>query len=348
MLANPKTRASRFYKVRTHSRVQNFRISCLNHPNVLAGREIIPQAVKRDYIETMIEEGMKERGMTVVAEHNPDRHTFALPYPVKVDERIFPAETIFEPDREFLFRVMGIAPGDAADNTLIPVGRYEAALARKQQDLDPAILEPHKARLGIDVARFGRDMGTGYVRHLGTVRRFAQFAQKNNLAYKATIKAELLRLHAAGVCDVEVRVDGGGGFGGGVVDLLRADLELQRAFPRFVVYEVLFNGTPKDPGQYANPITEMTDKAGEALKYLRLDGVPEVLLEDLTERTYDYALYKGVLEVKQLQSKKEFKRTHDGRSPDDGDGYVLCASPDYLFLKPAPRGQQSRQTSHSD
>ena len=348
MAANPKTRASKFYKIRTNNRVQNFRISCHSHPNVVSGREVVPNAVRRDYIEQMLETGMKERGLSVVAEHNPDRHTFSLPFSVTIDGRTFEPGTIFEPDREYLWRVMGIAPGDAADNTLIPVGRYEAALARKAQDVDPAIREPHKARLGIDVARFGRDMGTGYVRWNGVVRRFAQFPQKTNLVYKATIKTELLRLAALGVTDVEVRVDGGGGFGGGVIDLLRADLDLRRALHRFVVYEVLFNGTPKDPLKYADPITEMTDKAGEALKHLRLENVPDVLLEDLTERTYDYALYKGVLEVKQLQSKKEFKRAHENRSPDDGDGFTLCAAPDYLMVQPKRSGNESRVTSHSD
>ena len=148
-----------------------------------------------------------EARLAVREAHDPDRHTFTLPYPIRAGEQVFPPGTVFEPDREFLFRVMGIAPGDSADNTLIPVGRYEAALARKPADVDPALREPHKARLGIDVARFGRDMGTGYVRHNGVVRRFAQFPQKTTLVYKATIKAELLRLAGLGVQDVEVRVD---------------------------------------------------------------------------------------------------------------------------------------------
>jgi hypothetical protein len=44
MLANPRTRSSRFHRTRDGASVVNFRISCLHHPNVLANREIVPGA----------------------------------------------------------------------------------------------------------------------------------------------------------------------------------------------------------------------------------------------------------------------------------------------------------------
>lgn len=74
MLANPRTRTSLFYRQRTRDDVQNFRISCLHHPNVLANREIIPGAVRRDYVTGMLKENAE-----IVHEHNDDDHTFELP-----------------------------------------------------------------------------------------------------------------------------------------------------------------------------------------------------------------------------------------------------------------------------
>ncbi len=50
MAANPRTRSSKFHKVRSHSNVQSFRVSCLHHPNVVANKEVVPGAVRRQYV----------------------------------------------------------------------------------------------------------------------------------------------------------------------------------------------------------------------------------------------------------------------------------------------------------
>src|SRR5262249_17972466 len=51
MLANPRTRSSRFYKMGAEPQVRSFRMSCLHHPNVVAGREVVPGAVRRQYVQ---------------------------------------------------------------------------------------------------------------------------------------------------------------------------------------------------------------------------------------------------------------------------------------------------------
>lgn len=48
MLANPRTRLSRFHKQKALPDVRSFRISCLAHPNVVQGREVVPGAVRRE------------------------------------------------------------------------------------------------------------------------------------------------------------------------------------------------------------------------------------------------------------------------------------------------------------
>lgn len=310
MLANPRTRTSEFHKQAARSTVRSFRISCLHHPNVLAGRELVPGAVRRQYVDEML-----EKHADVVPEHDADRQTFEVPWQ---------PGTVYAPDAEFMFRVLGVAPLNMADNTLIPVGRY---LAAQTNEADETV--PHVARLGVDVARWGADLGTLYVRHRGRVWRAAQFAQKDTTEYARRIRQVATALAADGVTNLHIRIDGGGGFGGGVIDQLVADLDLIQMFGEFVVWEVHFGGTPYDHGAYANLATEMYAAAGEALLSLRVENPPAELEDDLCARAYRWAQWQA-MEVKRLEPKDDYKK-RAGRSPDDGDGFVLAVSPDYLF-----------------
>lgn len=316
MLANPKTRASRFYKLRERSDVANFRISCIWHPNVLAGREVVPNAVRRDYVETMMEEHCE-----VVPAHNSDQHTFDVPWR---------PGRIYKPDAEFMFRVLGEAPANMADNTLIPFGRYEAAAKRAS----PGQL-PHIARIGVDVARFGHDYGTIYVRHNGVVHRSHRLYHLDTYDYAQAIIGEAERLRDAGVTSLHVRIDAGGGYGGGVIDQLARNLDLLRMFEDFQVIEVHFNGVPHDAMAYADQVTEMYADAAEALKALAVHQPPSELEADLCERTYRWMTKLGVA-VKKLEPKDDFKK-RILRSPDDGDGFILAVASDYLFY---PKGNE--------
>lgn len=317
LLANPRTRTSRFHKLAGQEYVQSFRISTLSHPNVVQGRQVVPGAATRDWVKRRLAQYTE-----VVDEHDEDEHTFEVPW--------LPGK-IFRPLPEFFWRILGIAPPDVADDTFCPVGRYRAATQRPPSGDDP----PHRARLGADVARYGNDKGTLYVRHAGRVWRAAAFSHQDTYKYYLRIKSEMRDLLARGVTDIQVRVDAGGGFGGGVVDHLNADLEIRRRegdfaqLYRFEVLEVNFNALPYDPKAFYDLVTEMYYHAGEALKILRLENPPDNLEAELCERTYSYGKKEG-RDVKVLVSKEKF-RTQIRRSPDDGDGLVLAAAPDYLF-----------------
>lgn len=313
MLANPRTRTSRFYKQRSRADVANFRISCVYHPNALSDREVVPGAVRREYVENMVRDHAVE-----VDEHSEDDHTFELPWRPGV---------IYQPDAECMFRVLGIAPTNIADNTFVPVGRYEAATKRT-----PASHEPTVARIGIDVARYGTDQGTIYCRHDGLVWREAVIQGQDTNAYLAKLRLLLERLHMAGVRRAEVRVDGGGGYASGILDPLKIDMALHGKF-QLTLYEVHFNGVPKDAASYYDLGTEMYAHAGETLKGIAVRRAPPLLESDLTERTYKFVNSSGI-SVKKLTDKQQFKDKH-GRSPDDGDGFVLCVAPDFLFFIPS-------------
>lgn len=318
MLANPRTRTSRFHRAAAGERVASFRISCIQHPNVLAGHEIIPGAVMRDYVETMIDDG-QEQHAEVVSAHDPDNHTFEVPWRPGV---------IYQPDPEFMFRVLGIAPANIADDVFVPIGRYEAACKRT-----PESHEPHIARFGVDVARFGRDLGKLYIRHNGRLWCAASFAQQDTKVYARSIKDEALTLLLQGVTSLHIRVDGGGGFGGGVVDTLKSDLELLRAFDDFQVLEVHFNGVPHDDEAYADLATEIYGHTAEVLRYITLLNPPGALEADLCERKYTWVSPRRdevKKDVKMLEPKKDFRRRMH-RSPDDGDGCALACAPDRVF-----------------
>jgi hypothetical protein len=322
MTANPRSRGTYFHRLKAKTYVQTMRISTLYHPNVVENQEVIKGAVKRGFVEREIENGCE-----IVTAHNEENFTFDLPYSVRIGEKTFPAGTIFKPSRTFMTRVLGIAPPNAVDNTLVPVGIFEAAVGRAEANPN----DPTKARMGVDVARGGVDNGTLYVKHAGEVWRAGEFEKEDTNVYARIIKAAALDLAQKGVTSLHIRIDGGGGFGGGVIDKLKIDDELIEAFKDFKCLEVFFNGTPYNSEKYKDLITEMMAETAESLKTLKIIDPPERLEIDLCEREYEWRNV-GDLEVKKLEPKEKFKK-RKGHSPDDGDGFVLAVAPDYLFKR---------------
>ena len=300
MTANPKTRVSTFYKQRILSTVKNFRISCINHPNVATGKEIVPGAVKKSYVQ-----GMVEKHCEATQIHDETLHTFTLDFEVTQHGAIYPPGTLWQPNNEFCWRVLGIPPLNATGNTLISVGRYEAAKARAAADDDYRI-----ARVGVDVARWGADKGTLYVRHAGRVWRAAHFEKQDYIEYAREIARVAHELKAQGVVSFHLRIDAGGGFGGGVISHLVNGEEFESfrgLFPDCLILEVHFGSLAYDQNSYADLVTEMYAQADETLKHLQLDDPPPALEDDLCARTYFWVNKKGV-SVKKLISKDEYEK----------------------------------------
>lgn len=319
LFANPKSRASKFHRIKSLSYVQTFRISTLYHPNVVAGREIIPGAVKRDFVEKKLETDCE-----IVSEHNEDDFTFDLPYGVIVAGVPCPPGTIFKPTARFMTDVLGITPPSSTDKTMIPVGRFEAAVARQPQGGDVT-----KARIGLDGARFGSDSGTMYTRWQDMVWRDLELPNGDSHDYWNAVRTRALALKERGVTSLHIRADAA--YGSGFIDLLKADGDLIEAFEEYEVFEVHFGGSAYAEHEYYNISTEMYAEAAESLKGLCVINPPETLEGDLCEREYEWR-NKSAKDVKLLEPKKLFKKRKK-RSPDDGDGFVLAVAPDYLFSK---------------
>lgn len=322
---NPKTSSCRAHKIRKQANVNAMRISCLHHPNVTTGRDIIPASVTRRWVDERIDEWCVK-----VDKHNSDKHTFDVPWR---DNAIYQPE-----DQRFLWRVLGIVGGQTADDVFCPLGRFEAATERD----DPRVTiesDEYKAQIGIDCARYGNDIGTGYCYAFGKVWRYGEWAQKSSDAYYHDTKAILESLKNKGITHVIVNVDGGGGFGSGIIDRLNADYDIRQWFSapenadkskkkrfNFNVNEIHFNGKPSDPESYADMITEIYATAAERVKDIAIIKPPDELEADFTQRKFKWVV-KGRINVKAIEPKDNFKK-RIGRSPDDGDGFALALAPE--------------------
>lgn len=340
LIANPKTSTSTFQEMKLHPMAQVFRLSLLDFPNVWNGTSEVPGGTDRTTFNNWIED-QRTFGCEVVQEHDETRHTFQVPWPVpKAGGGFHPAGTIFAPKRGFLYGALGIPPSGGGGDTFISAGRYDAAKEREVVALplsENGRLIWH-VQLGIDCARYGDDAGTIYSL-FRRVLRFEEAIQgageldemtRTRRYVQATAKA-LRRYADQGATRASIRVDAG--YGGGIVDLLREQADLQELFPDgFTVHEVAFGSLPKDEEQYADLVTEMYASADEVLSVTRIDpgSAPLLLKRDLTERKYGYVL-KGDREVKKLEKKDAFKKRTKGQSPDDGDGAVLALAPEGIF-----------------
>lgn len=353
---NPRTTTCRAHTLRSLPKTADFRISCLDVPNVVAGREVVPGLVRRDYVMDMLEYA------EVVDEHNREQYTFELPWVPGV---------IYKPGSEFLWRVLGIASEQLIDNTFCSYGRYDAAVERgSTQPFEFGAMDD-KATFGVDAARFGSDFAPVYIKRGDWLWRSANFQTSDSFTVYHHIIEQMEALVLDGVVHIEIRVDAGGGWGAGVIDLFRHDLELQyrhmedvedlkdllefaiskeqvqdiqrqikqRQGPDYVnkwqnliefqIYEVNFNGAAVKPRDFLNTVTEMYWSLGQQMKVLCLRSPTRTLRVDVCERPYAYGMNSGY-SVKVLLGKEAIKKKYH-RSTDDGDGAALAAAPSHMF-----------------
>lgn len=328
MIANPQTRSSEFFRWGRRSDVKSYRFSLLDFPNVLDDGPTVPGGTRRDWVTARI-----GRWCEVVPLHDESLYTFELPFDVELtDGTTYPAGTIWRPNGEFQFRVMGVPPSHDALRSFVSSGLYEAAIAR---EVSPTDQDVRDCRIGVDVSRFGLDAGTVWVRHLACLRRTASLHKQETDDYVEAVASAALGAVAQGAQSVHIRIDGTGGFGAGLVDALRKDSRL-RAIPDFKVLEVHFASSALEEGSFADIITECYAHLGESLKGLKVMSPPEELEADLTDRNFEFVNRQGKT-LKRLEPKEAFRKRHvsaehpNGRSPDDGDGVALAAAPDFIF-----------------
>jgi hypothetical protein len=212
-------------------------------------------------------------------------------------------------DSDFVaVRVLGEFPM-TGDKQFIPTNLVTAAM-EKDREPQSALTDP--IIIGVDVARFGDDETTIYVRKGRDGRSVPPIIIKGQDTFKTSMEVRHL---ATKLLADAVNVDGGG-IGGGVIDNLR-----NWGVPN--VNEVHFGGHSPDD-EYANMATYMM---GLCRTWLHQGGVTlpvdNVLKRQLTIRQYEVIESKKGTALR-VQSKDDMKEDADIKeSPDRSDGFCL-------------------------
>lgn len=164
--------------------------------------------------------------------------------------------------------------------------------------------------VGVDMARFGGDNITFYGRRGYKV--VARYAHKHQDSVDTCNDLVRFILDNGGDIYTLVNIDNGGLGAGGLIDMMRKIKGFKN------ICAINFGGTPKNHERYKNIATEMYFEIKELLPYIELPNIP-TLKQDLSGRLYKYT----DKQQRVIEPKKDFKDRYN-RSPDDGDGCLLC------------------------
>ena len=205
-------------------------------------------------------------------------------------------------DPEEAMHVWGGIPRKEAYKCIIPAGVVLKAMRENH------IEDAHgKVQIGCDVARFGNDKTTIYMRKGLKVIDHAEYH-----GFDLMRTANMCWDMAGHDPSVLIVVDAGG-VGSGVVDKL---VELGA-----MVLGIMFQVTASDQDHYTTVADEMWFGIGDVLKDAEIPNDVE-LLEELTSRQFKYDS-KG---RRKIESKDEYKKRKNQKSPDHADGLILCYS----------------------
>jgi len=273
-IGNPIDPTGHFFSAFTNPEVSKHTMSCLNHPNVLTGKNIIPGAVTRGWVDKM--------------------------------RRLWGKDSAFWDSR-----VLGNFPQIAADIVVnLPwVERAEQAPAKKEKD--------EVLYMGYDSAEYGDD---DHIWYIGTSRRRVHIEQRRRIepTEGAGITLKLQRQY--NIPEKNITIDGTGA-GATMYSFLKLDLPGVR---RFVARETAINEKEFEDKQseaYWN-IRNMLNPAADGFNNYSFAGKVDRIKADLCSRKY-LTSPKGRI---MLEPKPKF-RDRLKRSPNWGDGMMLCYSP---------------------
>lgn len=300
-IGNPIEKSGPFYESCNSPSWNSIRISCLDHPNVIKGREIISGAVSKPWVETMI------------ADHctvYKDTH-----FPIDVVNKMTDAElesicppgafvynrVIYVPDGVFESKVLGRPPDEASDQ-LIPLSWVEAA---KQWE----VIADGEKILGFDPARFGGDFATMVLRHgkkVHWVKRRKPITRDPTGELAGWVKDEVSRIGFGTWVFVDEI-----GIGAGVLDATRRMGLNARG--------VSFSKKARQNKRFANKRAELWWRIREVLQRHELQLPDDDMLSaDLTSPRYSFDDLGRIL----IEDKDDIKK-RIGRSPDSGDALVM-------------------------
>lgn len=301
-------------------KVKRYEISVLDHPNVVEGRDVIPGASNREWVEGKIGDQPSDWA-ALVPEHDARRGTFELPW--------LPSR-IYEPRGPWWWRVLGKVPPTGGGDSAVPEQLYLSACSRDWRKIFETS-DPSFGTLGVDVAESDAghgDRGSIARRWRGVVQIVARPQQKDTRLYGQIILRNLNEMAERGCRAVEVRIDNGGGFGRDVYNQI-VDSAVWDSFETSSVILCDFGGKPREQRRYANWVTEAYHAVAATLQECAVADPPPELRLDLCGRKAVWTTVNiggSRVDVVALEPKKKF-RERNGRSPDDGDSVALACYP---------------------
>lgn len=313
---NPATSVAPVQQL-TGRNVRRYILSVLDHPNVREGRIVVPGASDRGWVESKL-----DNWAISVPEHDMRQATFELSWM---------RGRIWKPLAPWYWRVLGLVPPSGAGDSAVPDELYLVASSKAWREQFERS-DPIRATIGVDVARSDAgdgDSGSIALRWRGCVRVAHRIQEKDTRGYVTAILNLLQSLQTFGCREVAIRIDNGGGFGGGIRDQL-VDHSIGNAFVTYSVICYDFGGRSSNPRKAGNWITEAYLAITQDLLagYCLIDP-PIELRQDLCGRKLRWesiTVDGGKADTVLLEQKKEF-RQRNGRSPDDGDAVALACYP---------------------
>ena len=130
VIGNPIGESGPFYDASKSPNYKNIHVSCFEHPNVVEGRDVIPGAVSRGWVEERLADWCRPTD---------------IPGPTSFEWR----GQWYDPLPVFQSRVLGLFAAEQADQ-LIALSWVESAIARWQEAIPVG-----ERVIGMDIARFG-------------------------------------------------------------------------------------------------------------------------------------------------------------------------------------------------
>lgn len=300
-VGNPTQTSGEFYDIQTDPDWVHFRISCLDHPNILAELAGLPapfpKAVRLVWVQEML-----RKHCSRTTQPTGD----AFEFPVGSGEW-------YTPDDIFRSRVLGLFPKQAStavwSEEWLDIART-STLTWTPRDI---------AELGVDIARFGDDKTTIYARRGPVVLFRESYVKQDTMATAGRVIKAAERLageQGIGVHDIGLNVDDTG-LGGGVTDRLREE--------GYRVNAAIFGARARDPEEYTDRGSELWLEAAElgSDRKLNLSALPDdvyrVLAAELRAR--QYKIHGNAR--RKVESKDDLKK-RIRRSPDDADAFCLA------------------------
>jgi phage terminase large subunit len=228
------------------------------------------------------------------------------PYPTLTNPRwaIERLEEWGEDSPLFKSRVIGEFPNTTTD-TIISLSLIESC-----KNLD--VQAKHQKVLGVDVARFGSDDTVFYGYEKGNRCCREKFNGQNLVETANRIK------HKINNDGYKIIVIDDTGLGGGVTDMIRSYIDEYHKDVKLL--PVNFAEASRSD-EYDGVVTEMYFNVKKMLEDKQVSVIDDgYLFNELTNRKYKFT-NKGKIKI---ESKDEYKKRFNGKSPDEADAFVLC------------------------